>query len=238
MFMWFGTSPKPHAGLTVNAHLVRLTTDAGLHIDPALSSDGSLVAYASDRQGTTGLDIWVQPVAGGTARRLTADEGDETEPDFSPDGASIVYAAREKGGIFVVGTLGGKPRLVAAAARARTPRFSPDGKWIAYWTGIPVWDQVGGAVGASGALAIVPPTGGSPRVVAGEMASARYGVWSPDSKRLLFVGERYEARIALPWGQSILVYLPPSGEWRENEAVSLLLPEDQVRVWPTQDQGE
>src|SRR5207245_5684197 len=64
------------------------------------------------------------------------------------------------------------------------------GKWIAYWTGIPVWDQVGGAVGASGALAIVPATGGSPRVVAGDMASARYGVWSPDSKRLLFVGER------------------------------------------------
>jgi ABC-type Fe3+/spermidine/putrescine transport system ATPase subunit len=48
---------------------------------------------------------------------------------------------------------------------------------------------------------------------------------------LLFIGERYEARIALPWGESILVYLEPNTLWQENERVSVTFPAEQVRVW-------
>jgi ABC-type Fe3+/spermidine/putrescine transport system ATPase subunit len=48
---------------------------------------------------------------------------------------------------------------------------------------------------------------------------------------LLFVGERYEARMMLPGGESMLVYLPPTIAWHENQSVSLHLPRDQVRVW-------
>jgi len=48
---------------------------------------------------------------------------------------------------------------------------------------------------------------------------------------LLFIGERYEARIALPWGESILVYLEPNMPWQENERVTVTFPAEQVRVW-------
>jgi ABC-type Fe3+/spermidine/putrescine transport system ATPase subunit len=48
---------------------------------------------------------------------------------------------------------------------------------------------------------------------------------------LLFIGERYEARIALPWGDHILLYLPPTIAWREGQTVALFFPRDQVRVW-------
>jgi ABC-type Fe3+/spermidine/putrescine transport system ATPase subunit len=48
---------------------------------------------------------------------------------------------------------------------------------------------------------------------------------------LLFVGERYEARMMLPGGESMLVYLPPTIAWHENQSVSLHFPRDQVRVW-------
>jgi ABC-type Fe3+/spermidine/putrescine transport system ATPase subunit len=48
---------------------------------------------------------------------------------------------------------------------------------------------------------------------------------------LLFIGERYEARIALPWGESILVYLTSGPSWHENQPVTLSFPPDQITVW-------
>lgn len=184
-------SPSPHT-------LVRLTSSSGLDIDPALSPDGSLLAYASDREGATGLDIWIEPVAGGTARRLTTDQGDEVEPSFSPDGASIFYSRRETGGIYRIDTLSGVPRLVVAGPRAGMPRVSPDGRWVVYWTGQPVWTApvpTHPPPGATSTLALVPADGGTPTELAINLASARYGVWSPDGRHILFLGEEQDHRL-------------------------------------------
>jgi Tol biopolymer transport system component/DNA-binding winged helix-turn-helix (wHTH) protein len=172
--------------------LVRLTSTSGLNIDPALSPDGAQVAYASDRAGTGNLDIWLQPVNGGPARRLTTDAGDEVEPSFSPDGQSVFYSRRETGGVYQVATKGGESRLIVAAQRSRTPRVSADGQWLLYWSGQPVWSDgshTRRAPGATSTLAVVPVKGGTPNPLAPNLPSARYGVWSPDGRRILFLGE-------------------------------------------------
>jgi serine/threonine protein kinase len=89
--------------------LTQLTTDAGLTYQPALSPDGKLLAYASDRGGEGNLDIWVQQVPRGEPIRVTHDGVDDSDPSFSPDGSTITFRSdRAGGGIYVVPALGGE----------------------------------------------------------------------------------------------------------------------------------
>ena len=164
--------------------LTRLTTDVGLTAFPTISRDGKLVAYASDRGGAGNLDIWVQQVGSGSALRLTDDVADDYEPSLSPDGTRIAFRAnRSGGGIYVVSVLGGEPKLVAP--EGRRPRFSPDGKWIAYWVGFQH---------LLGDTYVVSAEGGPPRRISlgneekkqsFEWSQTRAPVWSPDGRRLL-----------------------------------------------------
>src|SRR5262249_7292641 len=101
-----------------DAEIERLTADSGLAISPAVSPDGRLLAFASDRSGRGDLDIWIQQSAGGVPVRLTDDPTDDTEPEFSPDGSQIVFRSdRDGGGIYSIPTLGGTPRLLVRGGR-------------------------------------------------------------------------------------------------------------------------
>jgi len=112
--------------------LTQLTYDSGSTTEPAISPDGKLVAYTSDRTGEGNRDIWVQNIATGDRARLAADPADDDEPSFSPDGSKVVFRSdRDGGGIYTVAILGGELKLIAK--RGRGPRFSPDGQRIVYW---------------------------------------------------------------------------------------------------------
>jgi Tol biopolymer transport system component len=125
------------------------------------------------------LDIWVQQLAGGEPIRLTHDPADDREPSFSPDGSKIAFRSdRESGGIYVVSTLGGAEQKIAE--HGKNPRFSPDGKWIAYWAGERGrW---------ASKLYIVASTGGPANEVHPELLFSSDPIWSPDGKNLLFAG--------------------------------------------------
>ncbi|HUQ89166.1 MAG TPA: protein kinase [Vicinamibacterales bacterium] len=161
----------------------RVTLDASYAAAPAISPDGSLVVYASDRDEPGQLDLWLQRTGSGQPRRLTSEPGDDTEPAISPDGGTIAFrSARGGGGIYAMPTLGGDARLIAAGGRQ--PKFSPDGSFIAYWVG----SRLGGPSQANTALYVVPANGGAPVPVAESFYAATSAVWAPDGRSLLFFG--------------------------------------------------
>jgi eukaryotic-like serine/threonine-protein kinase len=167
--------------------LTRLTMDSGLTTDPVLSRDGRFIAFASDRAGSSNLDIWVRQVAGGDPVRLTSDPADDVQPSFSPDGSKIAFRSdRDGGGVYVVSTFGGDARRIAD--QGRRPRWSPDGTQIAYWTGLDTAFLVSKADAPR--VFVVPAAGGESRQLFTEFAVAYLPIWSGDGKRLLFLGLR------------------------------------------------
>ena len=84
-----------------------LTSDAENDSLPAISPDGSRVAFVSSRGGRRGL--WLVSAEGGAPRSLVpVDVVDR--PSWSPDGRSLVYAAEGKDlqvGLWVVSADGG-----------------------------------------------------------------------------------------------------------------------------------
>ena len=170
--------------------LTRLTADSGISDDPALSPDGRLVAYSSDRSVAEddllagNLDLYVKHVAGGSPIRLTFDGAGNRMPDFSPDGSRIVFrSSRDGGGIYEMPALGGDARLIARDGF--NPRFSPDGTQVAYWVGA---QSVASSVPGSGAVWVVPVGGGQPLRVGPNFTTARFPVWHKDGKYLLILG--------------------------------------------------
>src|SRR5258708_36463573 len=68
------TRPLPAAR---ESELVQMPSAPGLSTDPAISADGKLLAYASDRAGGGNLNIWVQQIGGGEPIRLTHYQADD-----------------------------------------------------------------------------------------------------------------------------------------------------------------
>ncbi|MFL6351640.1 MAG: winged helix-turn-helix domain-containing protein [Bryobacteraceae bacterium] len=180
---------RPHPIPIVTPEVTRLTFDSGLTADPAVSPDEKLLAYASDRDGSGQLHIWVQQlIPGGQAMQLTRGEGEDHQPAFSPDGSKLVFRSeREGGGLYVIPAIGGEANLVAK--EGRDPRFSPDGRWIAYWVGV---DMGAPFVANAGTVYLVPSTGGTPQRVRSDLQEAGAPVWSQDGTRLLVYGTKTE----------------------------------------------
>ena len=167
----------------VRATLTQVTPEQGLASEPAISGKGEWVAFASDR-GSGNLDIWVQAANGRESRRLTSHAADDHEPTFSPDGSQIAFRSeRDGGGIYVIPIQGGPEHLVAR--EGRRPRYSPDGRSIAYWVGPP--GMTPGTEGIS-RMFIVDAKGGPATPLRDEFAVASYPVWAPDGQHLLFLG--------------------------------------------------
>jgi serine/threonine protein kinase len=162
-------------------NLKQLTPIMDLSTSPSLSRDGTMIAYASDRSGSGGPDIWVQHLPDGIPLQITDDPAGDEDPSLSPDGRSVVFAStRDRGGIYFASTEGGPAKLLAQSGR--NPRFSPDGRSVLYWTG----DD--NRIRATGRVYIVDLAAGRTTRLAPEFTDARDAIWNSDGHHILFKG--------------------------------------------------
>ena len=177
VYRWISTRnlrPPPF-----NAEMI--TSDSGLTCSPALSPDGKLLAYISDRSGDGNVHIWVKQLPDGVPARRTNAPVDDYSPNFTPDGLHILFE-RVGTGIFSIPAIAGEEKLIAN--RGRAPRCSPNGKSVVYWVG----DQ--DDRWPAGSIHVVPFGEGAPRQLATEFIDARYPLWAQDGKHVLFQGAR------------------------------------------------
>jgi eukaryotic-like serine/threonine-protein kinase len=110
----------------------QVTLDPGLELDPALSPDGTLLAYSAGPPGAA--KIFVRRLDGGSSIAVTPGvAGDLRRPQWSPDGARIAFQSAR--GIELVPALGGQPRALVSAPAPDTAQdmaWSPDGSRFVY----------------------------------------------------------------------------------------------------------
>ena len=127
-----------------DARFQKVTDFDGVAQAAAVSRDGHLVAFLSDRDGQ--MDVWVTQVGSGQFHNLThGSAGELVNPSirslgFSPDGSFVTFWVRKPGGssgggdigIWAAPTLGGQPRPYLEGVAELD--WSPDGSRLAYHT--------------------------------------------------------------------------------------------------------
>lgn len=146
--------------------LTQLTHDRGEDASPVPSPDGKLIAWESGEQGLVVMDA-----DGSRVRELPECSSGIA---WSPDSKRLVCQAQDA--LAIVDVVADE--VTPLASNGTAAAWSPDGRTIAF---------------ADDGLWVVPAAGGARRKLAAREVKSRPS-WSPDSRRLAYVGAAGRAR--------------------------------------------
>jgi Tol biopolymer transport system component/DNA-binding winged helix-turn-helix (wHTH) protein len=114
-----------------------LTSLPGNQRDPAISPDGTRVAFVWNGGGGDAYSLYVQLVDSESPLRLSREPGVEDRvPTWSPDGQKLAFTRSTPAGcsILIVPSLGGAERTLGPCGDRdyRRLAWSPDGAWLAF----------------------------------------------------------------------------------------------------------
>jgi Tol biopolymer transport system component len=191
-FLWLQKTEYFWRNPITNARFQTVTDFDGLEQAAAVSRDGHLVAFLSDRDGP--MDVWVTQVGSGEFHNLTHGNVSElVNPSirslgFSPDGSLVTFWVRRPGGssggdtggnigVWAVPALGGEPRPYLEGVAEFD--WSHDASRLAYHTpgpGDPLFVS-DGTVRPESRPIFTAPAG----------LHSHFPLWSPDAAFLYFV---------------------------------------------------
>jgi len=206
---------------------------------PAWSSDGKKIAFLTEI-GRIGFPqakakISIIPAEGGAAKELMSYDGSSTNLDWSPDGRSIAFSySRGKDvknpipdsridieDIYLISVNGGLPKRLTQmdkkGFRFTSPRWSPDGKKIAFRS----LDYEGWEKGSQREPISIYTTdleGGKPKFVTNELDSWWF-CWSLDGKDI--ISSKHEKESRGPWVADHRLY-KVSGEGGKPEKLNIM----------------
>jgi serine/threonine protein kinase len=174
---WWAFDGRPSAQ---PARPIKITNYANAQRDPALSPDGSQVAFSWTGEKGGNWDIYVKHISESEPHRLTTDPGLDRWPLWSPDGSRIMF--RRGDAVYSMSALGGSERKLASglpfpftAAAGGEMSWSPDGKRLAIASQAGIFD--------------LPAEGGELRAVTtppGALMRLLAPAFSPDGRTLAY----------------------------------------------------
>jgi len=177
------------------SNITHVTSDPGLEFQPAISPDGSEVAYVVGPLGSPRIVVrsTIDIGTGGESRPGEEVSGSHWLPAWTPDGASLRFMACPFGfGVGCdwkeVGTRGGSVRTVGV------PRASNRYAWS--------WDGARVAFALRDSIFAYPAEGGEPELLGVQVVNpqAHSLAWSPNGRLISYVNEnriwRYSANVS------------------------------------------
>lgn len=164
---------------TEHGDVTRVTHSYSRETLPAWSPDGKWLAYVSDEGGKD--SVWIADANGGNSKKLTDTDNEKMTVKWMPDSKAAYFTSSDHG-LYVVDVGGGQPRKIAGndAGNIQGAEVSPDGKWFAYAK----QDH-----DLRAHVYITSSQGGEEHRLNDDLLfSTRDPRWTPDGKKLIFLG--------------------------------------------------